>query len=119
MGDAYGLSGRLARYRADHTVVVTSKLIQPEVREYFGQIKPETTVAYVEGLANLGAALNQLALTIRSGRCRVVLGRFQSLTFGVDLASLLSGRLGLARQIERAEPQLGLGSVLAGLPEDD
>ena len=96
MGDAYALSGRLAKYKADYTVIITTKKVAPEVREYFQQIKPETTLSYVEGLSNLTPLLTQLALAIRSEKCISVLRRFEILTLGNQFAEVIGRRLGLA-----------------------
>jgi len=80
MGHAYALSARIALYKPDQVLIVTSDRVAPDVKSYFEQVKPEARLTYVEGLSNLAVELNTSANIARSEKATTILEYFDPLT---------------------------------------
>lgn len=96
MGHAYPLSGRIAMYHPEYVVIVTSERVAPEVRDYFQRIKPEARLSYVEGFDSLQGELKGIVDMARGQKAAVLLERFNPLTIGVDIPTLIGTKLGIS-----------------------
>lgn len=73
MGHAYPFSGRIGLYRPEYAIIVSTKGISPDVREYFSRVKPGAKIVYIGNLSELESNLERIISQIRSARAEFVL----------------------------------------------
>jgi hypothetical protein len=95
MGQAYALSTRIALYRPEFVRIVTAEKVSPEVRGLFDRLKPETDLAYIEGLDSLTDELGKIVDSVRGERAASIIKDFGHLTVFENVPSLICAKLGI------------------------
>jgi hypothetical protein len=80
MGHAYPFGGRVGLYKPDYGIIVATKGIAPDVKDYFKRVKPEADLVYVPDVNGLAGALTNVIDNIRSERASNLLRDFDPLT---------------------------------------
>jgi len=98
MGHAYPFSGRIGLYKPDVAVIVSTRGIAPEVKEYFKQIEPEASLVYVGSLGDLGSRLGEIVAQVRWQTAQELIAQFDPMAnIGISLAEVLAPRLGIGQ----------------------
>ncbi len=93
MGHAYRFSGRIGIYRPDYAIIVSTKGISSDVKDYFKKIKPQSVIVYVENLNQLRSTIDDIIIKGRTQRAIKILDNYTSVT--LDILPLLTSKLGL------------------------
>ena len=102
MGHAYPFSGRIGLYKPDFAIIVSTKKIAPEVKEYFERVEPGAEIIYVDQLDELASTLKQSARRIRSMRVLQILSRFDPMaTVEMPLSQVLASKIGIESEPTR------------------
>lgn len=96
MGHAYPFSGRIGMYKPNYAVIVATKGIAPEVREYFNRVMPQTEIVYIGHLRELSSVLENIVNKIRSRSVMQFLELFNPMAaIQIRISNILSARLGI------------------------
>jgi len=96
MGHAYAFTGRIGLYKPDYAIMVSTKQVADEVKEYFKKANPQAKIIYVDGLSELSQSLETVIQSIRSERALHILTLFDLiLSSSLRLSLFLGQKLGL------------------------
>jgi len=96
MGHAYPFSGRIGLYKPDYAVIVSTKGVDPDVKNYFKRVKPASSIHYVENLEDLTPTLEKIIAKIRLSRAQRIIEQFEPMaSLQISLPQLLFPRVGL------------------------
>jgi hypothetical protein len=106
MGHAYPFAGRISQYKPVYALIVSTQGIDVDVKQYFGRVKPEAKIVYVDSLDALKPALEKIAIEIRSKEVKEVLRAVESNNFiRVPLIEFLGKKVNLTLSDERSRPR--------------
>lgn len=96
MGHAYPFGGRIGLYKPEIAMIVSTKGIAPDVKDYFERVKPSAKLIYVGNLRELENNLQDLITQTRLRRAKELLAQFEPLaTIDVPLREMTESILGL------------------------
>ena len=95
MGHAYPFSGRIGLYKPAYAVIVSTKGVDPDVKNYFKRVKPASSIHYVEHLEDLTPTLEKIIAEIRLSRAQRIIEQFEPMaSLQISLPQLLFPRVG-------------------------
>lgn len=96
MGHAYPFGGRIGLYKPEIAMIISTKGIASDVKDYFERVKPGAKLLYVDNLRELENNLQDLVVQTRSRRARELLAQFEALaTIDVPLREMTVSILGI------------------------
>jgi hypothetical protein len=96
MGHAYPFGGRIGLYNPNFAVIVSTEQIEPQVKDYFGRIKPEAEIVYIENLDQLPIKISQITSKIKSMEAVQILSLFDPMaSMEFTISKILSQRIGI------------------------
>jgi hypothetical protein len=66
MGHAYKFGSRIGLYKPAYAIIVSTKGVAPEVKNYFGKVKPESNLVYVDKMSQLLSFLEDIMEEIQA-----------------------------------------------------
>lgn len=107
MAQAYALAARIGLFRPKHVLIVTAEKVAPEVKEFFGRLKPEAALRYIEGLDGLEHELGQLANSLRAKSAAKILDNFKPLTMDAEITRLICAKMGIVLPEDKRDSLFG------------
>jgi len=96
MGHAYPFGGRIGLYKPDIAIIVSTKGVAPEVKEYFKRVKPAAAIVYVGNLNEFDSNLQKVITQTRSRRAQELISQFEPMaSLDVPVAQMITAKLGL------------------------
>jgi hypothetical protein len=97
MGHAYPFGGRIGLYKPDYAIIVSTKGVAPEVRDYFNRVKPEANLVYINRLDELLSSLREVITEVRAQLALQILSLFGPMaTIQLPISQMFSERLGIS-----------------------
>ncbi len=93
MGHAYPFGGRIGLYKPDYAIIVATRGVASDVKDYFETVKPQSTIIYIDRLNQLASSLEVIMKTIRTQRAEEVLTNFELVD--IQIPSLLASKIDL------------------------
>jgi hypothetical protein len=78
MGHAYAFGGRIAQYKPSYAMIVSTRGVDQEVKDYFDRVEPEADLIYVNSLDGLRPAIGKVGSEIRAERASSVLDSLEA-----------------------------------------
>ncbi|HZX12903.1 MAG TPA: hypothetical protein VFF49_00710 [Thermodesulfobacteriota bacterium] len=98
MGHAYPFGGRIGLYKPDIAVIIATKGVAPEVREYFKRVKPAAEIVYVGSLDEFDENLQMVVMQSRSRRAYELISQFEPMaSIEIPVAQMITNQLGIIR----------------------
>ena len=98
MGHAYPFGGRIGLYKPDIAIIVSTKGVAPEVKEYFKRVKPAAEIVYVGSLNEFDNNLQRVITQTRSRRAQELISQFEPMaSLDVPVAQMITTKLGMER----------------------
>lgn len=107
MGHAYPYSGRIGLYKPHYAVIVSSRGVAPEVKDYFKRVKPDAKLEYICGIDSVGNELNRIISVLQSDAASRLLLQFEALAeVNISVARLVHHRLKAERELREGRAQM-------------
>jgi hypothetical protein len=76
MGHAYPFGGRIGLYKPDYAIIVSTKDISSDVKDYFKRVKPKSEIVYISKLKHLSSSMSQVISQVRSKKALQIIDSF-------------------------------------------
>ena len=98
MGHAYPFAARIGLYEPDFAIVVSTKGVAPDVKEYFKKVRSGAEIIYVDNLNELDNSLQEVVKYVRTRRARELISQFQEMArLEVPVTQMIATKLELQR----------------------
>jgi hypothetical protein len=96
MEHAYAFGARIALYKPDYAIIVSTKSIAPEVKAHFTRVKPEADMVYIDHLDELWSSLSGVITEVRGQLALQILALFEPMaTIELPLSRVLTPKFGI------------------------
>lgn len=96
MGHAYAFGGRIAQYKPSYAMIVSTRGVDGEVKDYFERVEPESDLKYVESLDRLDSSISDIASEIRSNKASGIIDALETTSsVSVPIKKSISKKMGV------------------------
>lgn len=105
MGHAYPFSGRIGLNKPSTAIIISTKGIAPEVKEYLKRVTPTVEIFYIENMDEFNSNLERLIIQTRSARAYDLISQFEPMAnLELPVTQMIAKQIGIRKGPSRSRP---------------